>query len=179
MGGAVLYSAESSLVFEYDQIPLKTKMRRWVYFSGSLIKRIFRDFSHILKLAFRIEMSYRVSNYYEYSICKTSHYDTLPESIHKISAVYALLNLYSLNRFDDIRKENCQNLALICGYTEKTFKDKFPLVSPAFLPILKEVDSTSIYPAPVKTPYAKHNVPELCCKNVFAFKVNVPYVRYQ
>ena len=178
MGGGVVYSPESSLPLRYQRTSFVRAMKRSVFFAGALLKRIIRETCHILKLALRYPMHYGVSSHYEYSVCQSAHYDTQSESIHRISAVYALLNLPALKQYAKIRKENSQLLALAAGHD--TSQDDSPSqTAPAFMPLPEGIDISHKYPAPVKTPYAKHNAPKACHKKRYSFKINVPYVAYK
>ncbi|MCD4832131.1 MAG: hypothetical protein K8R02_10085 [Anaerohalosphaeraceae bacterium] len=179
MGGGIVCSPESSLSPEYQQSSFKREMKCSIFFAGSLLKRITREARHILKLALRCSVYYRIPSNYEYSIFQKAHYDTRSEPIHRISAVYALLNLAALKQYAKVREENCRVLALATGCDVAIMQDGFSsLTAPAFMPLPQEMDVHSVYPSPVKAPYAKHKDPKTCNRKLYSIKVNIPYVTY-
>ncbi|RKY06904.1 MAG: hypothetical protein DRP56_06600 [Planctomycetota bacterium] len=179
MGGGVVCPPESSLSLEYHKMSFRRAVKCFIFFTGSMAKRIIRDVRHIVKLALRRQLSYTVSLGYEYSMCQSAHYDTQPESINRISAAYAWLNLKGFRQYAQVRQENCRVLSLAAGSDLPTLQEGFSfLTAPAFVPLSKECDVSKKYPVPVKAPYAKHNNSNVCQRKQYSLKVNIPYVAY-
>jgi len=181
MGGGIVWATDSDLIPEFQPASFINTIKRSIYFTGALTKRIIRETRHIVKLALNRPVMYAMPESYEYSICQSAHYNTQPESIHRISAAYALLNLRLMKHVTRVRKENCKMLSSVAvyGVANVEVNNSCHAEAPPFMLFSEVSNNVGYYPAPVKAPYAKFNMPEACVKKQYAFKLNIPYVAYR
>ncbi|RKT45577.1 glycosyltransferase family 4 protein [Thiocapsa rosea] len=180
MGGGVAVSRESPLDAPVVAI---ASMSRRLLCTVALYRLWFMGIGRILKQSARLAIgagqSHRLPTSYEFSVCKSPHYDLRPEPIYKLSAARALMSVNGLERYRRLRVENAKSLRQGLNGLQVGLDLDGVVAGPAFLPIMAGVDELPVsFPAAVKASYGRSPIHATKADHWYSLKINMPHLSY-
>lgn len=175
MGGVVIHSIDIVGLSLFEKTSCIHRLQVTIFLTLSAIRKVIRDGLQIVRAACPKINVYSLPLKYEFSECVRPHFSLTAEPIYKLSIAQAAISLRRLRRYEAIRRENAEMLASLCGNGLT-----MPLVDSPFIPlkVTTQEENPDCYPAPLKAPYAQRGHPTRTPRDVYAFRVNIPYLKY-
>ncbi len=180
MGGGAVWNHGSFGKPFVEKAPFMMRWKCRGGLCGLWLKRVWIEARHILRLCFSVPVGYTQPTRFEYSECRSPHYDLRAEGIYAISAARAIVSVRALARYRDLRAANINNImdsfvreSIVNVSATKMHAPPFVPVVPTFV----NMYSCDI-PFPLKAPYASPDDPSKTIRPFYAIKLTTPFVRF-